>query len=337
MTARELDAAGVRDATLRDAYTRCRTINARGGTTYFLATRLLAPAQRPAVHALYGFARYADDIVDDLHTGRTPRQRALDLDTLGVRVDEALTTGRSDHPVLAALADTVARHRIDPACFAAFMRSMRSDLTTTDYPTWRELRSYMHGSAAVIGLELLPVLGTVVPFEEAAPHAASLGVAFQLTNFLRDVGEDLDRGRIYLPADLLAAHDVDRPLLNWCRTTGRTDARVRDALREMIGLTRGIYRHAAQGIRLLHSTSQPCVHTAFVLYSAILARIEAADCAVIGHRTVVPRRYKAAVALTGLAHRTAHRAGRRPTVTAAPTSTPSCAGAARGLVEGAVS
>lgn len=308
MTARELDAAGVHDVRLRTAYARCRLINARGGATYFLATRLLAPDQRPAVHALYGFARYADDIVDDLDTGKDAHQRRRDLDALDVLVQEALSTGRSDHPVLAALADTVARYGIDAAHFAAFMHSMRMDLDTTDYPTWDELRSYMHGSAAVIGLQVLPVLGTVGPREEAAPHAASLGVAFQLTNFLRDVGEDLDRGRIYLPADLLDAHDVDRGLLTWCRSTGSTDLRVRSALREMIGLTRGIYRHAAQGIRMLDPGSQPCVRTAFILYGGILQRIEAGDCDVIGHRTVVPRRHKAAIALTGWARGAAHRA-----------------------------
>lgn len=311
MTARELDAAGVGDATLRAAYTRCRHINARGGATYFLATRLLAPAQRPAVHALYGFARYADDIVDDLHPSKDARQRCHDLDALDALVGEALTTGRSDHPVLAALADTVTRYRIHPAHFAAFMDSMRMDLHTTDYPTWNDLRTYMHGSAAVIGLELLPILGTVVPREVAAPHAASLGLAFQLTNFLRDVGEDLDRGRIYLPADLLRSHGVDRGLLTWCRHTGHTDARVRSALREMIALTRGIYWHAAEGIRLLDPGSQPCVRTAFILYGAILRRIEDADCDIIGHRAIVPRRHKAAIALTGLARSAAYRAQQR--------------------------
>ncbi|WP_245179002.1 phytoene/squalene synthase family protein [Streptomyces montanisoli] len=308
MTSRELDAAGVDDPRLRDAYTRCRRINARGGATYFLATRLLSPAQRPAVHALYGFARYADDIVDDLDPSKTVRRRTRDLHDLDTTVREALATGRSDHPVLAALADTAARYRIDPTHFSAFMASMRMDLTTTDYPTWSDLRSYMHGSAAVIGLELLPILGTVVPTAQAAPHAASLGIAFQLTNFLRDIGEDLDRGRIYLPADLLTTHGVDRELLQWCRRTGHTDARVRDALREMIGLTRGIYRHAAQGIPLLDQRSRPCVHTAFILYSAILQHIEAANCAIIGHRTVVPRPHKAAIALAGLARSTACRA-----------------------------
>ncbi|MBW1602035.1 phytoene/squalene synthase family protein [Streptomyces sp. JJ66] len=311
MTARELAAAGVHDPVLRAAYERCRRVNARGGATYFLATRLLTPCRRPAVHALYGFARHADDIVDDVEgvpgqADTAARTRALDA--LDATVRQALATGRSDHPLLAALADTAARYRIEPAHFTDFMHSMRMDLHITDYPSWQALRTYTHGSAAVIGLQLLPVLGTVAPREEAAPHAASLGVAFQLTNFLRDVGEDLDRGRIYLPGDLLAAHGVYRELLVWCRATGTTEPRVRAALREAIAVTRGIYRHAAEGIDLLHPASRPCVRTAFVLYHAILNRIEAADYAVMDRRAVVPRRYRAAVALGGLAAIAAGRA-----------------------------
>ncbi|WP_340556408.1 phytoene/squalene synthase family protein [Streptomyces sp. GSL17-111] len=301
MTARELDAAGVHGDALRAAYARCRRINARGGATYFLATRLLTARQRPAVHALYGFARYADDIVDDLDADADAAERARALDDLDATVRRALATGHSDHPVLAALADTAARYAIEPTHFTDFMHSMRMDLHITEYPTWQALRVYTHGSAAVIGLQLLPVLGTVVPREEAAPHAASLGVAFQLTNFLRDVGEDLDRGRVYLPLDLLAAHGVDRSLLTWCRATGHTDHRVRAALREMIHITRGIYRHAAAGIPMLDGVSRPCVRTAFILYEAILRRIEAADCAVIDHRAIVPRRHRAGIALGGLA------------------------------------
>src|SRR3954453_10796733 len=107
------------------------------------------------------------------------------------------------------------------------------DLHVTDYPTYRDLRAYMHGSAVVIGLQMLPILGTVVPVEEAAPHAAALGEAFQLTNFLRDVGEDLDRDRVYIPGELLAAHGVDRELLRWSRDRGRSPDRVRAAFRDM--------------------------------------------------------------------------------------------------------
>ncbi|MFP8882936.1 phytoene/squalene synthase family protein [Streptomyces mangrovi] len=308
MTARELDAAGVHDPALRAAYTRCRELNARHGRTYFLATRLLTPRQRPAVHALYGFARWADDLVDDLDPALTPEQRARELAELDEELSAALRTGRGGHPVIAALADTAARYAIDPAHFTDFMHSMAMDLRVTEYPTLDDLRVYTHGSAAVIGLQVLPVLDTVVPREEAAPHAAALGVAFQLTNFLRDVGEDLDRGRIYLPLDRLAAHGVDRDLLLWCRRAGRTDARVRAALRELCETTRGIYREAEPGIAMLHPVSRPCVRAAFVLYRAILDRIEAAGYAVLHRRAVVPRRRRAAVALGGLANVAASRA-----------------------------
>ncbi|MGW4005176.1 phytoene/squalene synthase family protein, partial [Streptomyces nigra] len=188
MSRRELDAARITDPALRDAYLRCRTLNARHGRTYFLATRLLPLERRCAVHALYGFARWADDIVDDLDRDRTPAERDVLLRRLESDLAHGLRTGGGDEPVVRAVADTAARYSIDTALFADFMASMRADLTVTDYPTYADLRAYMHGSAAVIGLQMLPVLGTVVPREEAAPHAADLGVAFQLTNFLRDVG-----------------------------------------------------------------------------------------------------------------------------------------------------
>ncbi|WP_446047999.1 phytoene/squalene synthase family protein, partial [Streptomyces olivaceus] len=252
MTRRELDAAGITDPALRAAYGRCRALNARHGRTYFLATRLLPADRRPAVHALYGFARWADDIVDDTATGATPGERGADLTRLDGLLRQALDGGRpTAEPVVRALADTAARYAIEPAHFTDFMASMRADLTVTDYATYADLRAYMHGSAAVIGLQMLPVLGTVTARAEAAPHAAALGVAFQLTNFLRDVGEDLDRGRIYLPADLLAAHGVQRDLLRWSRRTGRHDPRITAALRAAEDLTRGVYREAAPGLAML--------------------------------------------------------------------------------------
>ncbi|MYS41205.1 squalene/phytoene synthase family protein, partial [Streptomyces sp. SID5998] len=251
MTRRELDAAGITDPALRAAYARCRLLNARHGRTYFLATRLLPVERRSAVHALYGFARWADDIVDDLRRGRTPTERDRLLRSLESDLAHALRTGGGCEPVVRAVADTAGRYGIDHTLFADFLSSMRADLDVTDYATYADLRAYMHGSAAVIGLQMLPVLGTVVPRAEAAPHAAALGVAFQLTNFLRDVGEDLDRGRVYLPADLLAAHGVDRPLLEWSRRTGLGDARIQAALIAAEALTREVYREAEPGIAML--------------------------------------------------------------------------------------
>ncbi|WP_428951114.1 phytoene/squalene synthase family protein [Streptomyces sp. cg35] len=318
MTARELDAAGITDAALRSAYTRCRRLNARHGKTYFLATRLLPADRRPAVHALYGFARWADDIVDS-HTDELKNsERTTALQQLSTRLQHGLSTGRSTEPVVQALADTAHRYAIDARHFEDFMSAMRDDLTITDYPTYEDLRRYMHGSAAVIGLQMLPVLGTTVPRAEAEPYAADLGVAFQLTNFLRDVGEDLDRGRVYVPADLLNAHGIDRDRLQWSRDTGRRDTRITHALQAFEALTRGVYRQAAPGIALLDPVSRPCIRTAFVLYSGILDAVAADGYSVLHRRAVVPRRRRAAVAVDGLARivhaRISHRSALRPDI-----------------------
>jgi phytoene synthase len=191
------------------------------------------------------------------------------------------------------------------------MDSMAMDLTVAEYASFDDLARYVHGSAAVIGLQVLPVLGTVVPRAEAAPYAADLGVAFQITNFLRDVGEDLDRGRVYLPTAELAAFGVDRDLLIWCRSTGRPDRRVRRAMAHLVARTRAIYRRAERGIALLDPVSRPCVRTAHVLYGGILDEIVAADYDVLTQRVVVGSGRRAAVALPGLARAVGTRWTRR--------------------------
>ena len=248
----ELDAAGVSQPRLRDAYRRCRQLNARHGRTFFLATRLLTPAQRPAVHALYGFARLADDVLDDLDS---PLDTAAKTTKLQRFSDRFFDDGRGDDDemdlVLAAVHHTAAMYGIDRKLFSDFLASMRMDLTITDYPDRASLNTYMHGSAEVIGLELLPVLGTVGP------------------------------------ADELAAFDVDRELLTWCHVHRRTDPRVRRALAAQHQITRGIYRFAGDGVQMLAPWSRPCVATALTLYSEILDRIEASDFAVFTSRARV--------------------------------------------------
>ena len=283
MIGSELDAAGVRDPLLRESYRRCRALNAEYGRTFFLATRLLAPQQRPAVHALYGFARRADDILDDFDATLTGAER-------GARLQQ-----------LAAVVHTARRYGIAWQLFDDFLASMRMDLTVTDYPDRAALERYMYGSAEVIGLQLLPVLGTVCPRDEAAPYAAALGKAFQLTNFLRDVDEDLARDRVYLPADELAAHGVDRDVLVWCRANRRTDARLRCALTEQHAITRGVYDFAERGIALLAPRSRPCVRAAYTLYSEILDCIEDIDFAIFGQRATVGTSRRVRVAAAGLA------------------------------------
>ena len=294
----ELDAADIDDPGLRHAYRRCREINAAHGRTFFLATRLLAPDQRPAVHALYGFARHADDILDELNPNLDSDIRAKRLQQLS---DRFFTGGdHREDPVLAAVSHTARRYDIGADLFADFLASMRMDLTITDYPNRDALNGYMRGSAEAIGLQLLPILGTVVPTGEAAPYAAALGRAFQLTNFLRDVDEDLVRDRIYLPADELAAYGVDRDLLRWCHHSRRTDTRVRSALAAQHEIARQTYRFAADGIAMLAPRSRPCVATALTLYSEILSCIEDSNYAVFNRRATVGTARRLQVAGTGL-------------------------------------
>ncbi|MCW1959860.1 MAG: phytoene/squalene synthase family protein [Mycobacterium sp.] len=281
----ELHAAGISDERLRASYRYCRRLNAEHGRTYFLATRLLTPSQRPAVHALYGFARYADDILDRLLSDATAEGRWARLEQLAKRF---LRGDDSDvEPVLPAVLHTARSYRIPLGLFDEFLASMRMDLTVTDYPDRPALNRYMRGSAEVIGLQMLPILGTVGPRADAEPGAEALGRAFQLTNFLRDIDEDLERNRVYLPADELAAFGVDRELLIWCHDNRRTDPRVRQALAAQHAVTRAEYREAHKAIALLAPQSRPCVMTAFTLYAEILDRIEDIDFAVFSERASV--------------------------------------------------
>ncbi|MCU1674334.1 MAG: phytoene synthase [Frankiales bacterium] len=296
MSARELDAAGITDPELRASYEACRRLNASHGKTYYLATLLLPKHKRPYVHALYGFARYADEIVDDLASTLSDAEKAEWLITWGAQFVEDVKNGGSDHPISKAVVDTVRRWDIPMSYIEDFLASMRMDLTVTEYATYEDLMVYMHGSAAVIGLQMVPVLEPLVPREVADPYAADLGIAFQLSNFIRDVGEDLQRGRIYLPMEDLAAFDVTREHLE----RGVVDASIRRLLAFEIARTREMYRTARQGVRLLHPTSRPCIETALTLYGGILDEVGRADYQVLTGRVRVSRAKRACVAGPGL-------------------------------------
>jgi phytoene synthase len=297
MSQRELNAAGITDPTLRASYAECRRLLAEHGKTYHLATLLLPPAKRPYVQALYGFARYADEIVDDLSSALSDLDKADMLDGFAAEVRADLDRGESDHPITRALVDTVARWDIDRKYIDAFLDSMRMDLTVTEYATYDDLMTYVHGSAAVIGLQMVPILEHPgVPREVVEPYAADLGVAFQLANFIRDVGEDLRRGRIYLPMEDLKVFGVDREHL----ARGVVDGPVRRLLAFEVARCREVYRSAWPGFRLLHPASQECMKTAFLLYGGILDAVERADYQVLDRRVAVSNARRAAVAVPAL-------------------------------------
>jgi phytoene synthase len=311
---RELDAAGIEGAALRAGYVRCRSINAHHGRTYYLATLLLPPHKRPFVHALYGFARHVDDLVDDMSTRLRTSQRAERLEEWSADFLADLEWGSTSDPVSRAVIDTVQRWQIPTSYFADFLDAMRMDLTVSSYPTYDDLTRYMWGSAAVIGLQMLPILGRADPstrWDVLESHAIDLGTAFQLTNFLRDVAEDLRRGRVYLPEESLRQFGVDRDRL----ARGRVDESIRNLLAWEIERARGLYASAAPGIELVEASSRDCLRAASTLYAEILDEIERADYDVFSGRVQVGLARRAAVGISGLrgAWSARHVAPARPT------------------------
>jgi phytoene synthase len=273
--------------TLEASYAACRRLNKRHGTTYYWSTAVLPAVKRHHVHALYAFCRRADDIVDDLGPA-SPTARGAALRAFGDRFFHDLGAGRSDDLVLKAVVHTVRAFDIEPAVFRRFLRSMTMDLTVSTYATYDDLRDYMDGSAAVIGEMVLPILEPP-DLAAATPPARALGEAFQLTNFLRDVAEDLDRDRQYIPQEDLARFGVDL-------TERRCTPELVALMQFEIARCRELYRYAATGIAMLPGRSARCVGAAHDLYSRILDRIEAQGYDVFARRARVPTPVKLAVA-----------------------------------------
>lgn len=271
----ELTAAGIVDPKLRASYQECKRLNSIHGKTYYLATLLLPPAKRPHVHALYGFARYADEIVDDLASNLTLDEKAFVLKKWSNQVLSDIKSGSSNDPIAAALVDTTSRFKIPIAHFEAFLHSMNMDLTVRQYQTYEDLHEYVYGSAAVIGLQMVSVLGTISPdaVTSANEAAEKLGIAFQLANFIRDVGEDLDRGRVYLPMTELEAHGVNRQMLEARVTTPQ----IKSALNEQIQRVRRLQNESTAGIKLLTPGARECIQAASQLYCGIVDEVEKID------------------------------------------------------------
>jgi phytoene synthase len=263
---------------LQQSYDECKRLNALHGKTYYLATLLLPKKKRPPVHALYGFARFADEIVDDLASTLSDQEKADALRTWGESVLRDLRNGKSDDLIGRALVDTVQRYEIPLDYFEAFMKSMEMDLTVTRYNTYDELMSYVYGSAVVIGLEMLPILGYSDP--RAIEAATALGTAFQLANFIRDIDEDIDRGRIYMPLDELARFGVSEEMLLQRRLTPQ----IIEAIKFQTARVRELQATAEAGIDFLDPISRPCIRAASELYCGIVDQIEANGYDVFNHR-----------------------------------------------------
>jgi 15-cis-phytoene synthase len=263
------------DDRLRDSYRACRRLQRRHDPTYWCATQCLPREIRPAVHALYGFVRGADEIVDGrgrrLSAG-APRRAALDA--WKAELDRGLRTGTSDHPVVAALVDAGRRHRLPLHLLDRYMASMRVDCDATVRITSEaELDRYMDGSAATVGRIMAPLLGAP---EDAHEDLARLGVAFQLTNFVRDVAVDWELDRIYLP-------DLPEDAL---RAGVATDA-LRERVAHHVRRARALFAATAPVGDVLPPRMARGVRLARGVYARVLDRVERNGHDVVGARAAL--------------------------------------------------
>ncbi len=278
------------DPRYTQAYETCRKLQALHGKSYYFATRFFPEDIRMATYALYGFLRVPDEMVDNPSlVGVTDVKEALTIWKNSWK--QAYETRESDHDVLLAAADTFHRFSIPYEYSEAFLDAMIQDTWKERYATYAELERYMYGSAAVVGLMMSHVIG----FEPGAlPHAEKLGYAMQLTNFLRDIREDLEtRGRIYLPQDELARYEVTESELR----AGKVTPKFVSFMKLQIAQADRLYDEANTGIRLLHVRGRFPVRAASDLYREILRRIEAQGYDVFTKRAAVSTFEKTLIAL----------------------------------------
>ncbi|WP_135829265.1 phytoene/squalene synthase family protein [Halorussus halobius] len=252
---------------------RSKAIQQRTGRTFSFATRLLPERVRHPTYVLYAFFRVADEVVDGDDDPSAAEQRER-LERLRA---EALGRDDTDDPVVAAFSELREEYDIPEREVEVFIDAMAEDVETERYETYDELASYMRGSAAAVGVMMLSVMDAAN--ETTRPPAVALGEAFQLTNFLRDVREDVeDHGRIYLPAATLERHGVTAAQIRRCNPTKGFRAAMAEELRR----AERKYREGVAGIEHLPDDCQFAVLYAAVLYAEHHRGIRARDYDVFG-------------------------------------------------------
>lgn len=254
------------DAALEKAYALCGQIAAQHSKSFYMASALLPEEKRSAVRALYAFCRTVDDIVDE----STSVGRDVELDYWRGIV-QGLTHPRPDDLVAQAWADARGRYHVPARYALQLIDGVARDLTQSRYQTFDDLTTYCYGVASTVGLMSMHIVG--FKSNEAVPYAIRLGVALQMTNILRDVGEDFRAGRIYLPQDELDAFGISEEELD----CGEVTARWREFMRFQIQRVRGLYAEAEAGIQLLERDGQLAIGASSVFYQGILDAIEAND------------------------------------------------------------
>lgn len=265
----------------------------RHDPTFYCATLRLPRDVRPAVHALYGFVRGADQIVDGPDRLPEPATRRRALNRWQAELEQGMASGRSAHPVIAALVDAGRRHQLPLTELSVYMDSMRIDCGPVRVATRVELDHYMRGSAGAVGLIMAPLLG--VP-RDLHSSVAELGRAFQLTNFIRDVREDFELDRIYLPEDERARLGVSVDDI----AGGRMTDGLRTLLAAEVARARHMFAATETLAAVLDPAVRPGVQMARSVYGRILDRVEALGFDVLGHRIRVPAWQLVGVAIAAL-------------------------------------
>ncbi len=271
--------------TLPESYDLCRRVQKAHSKTYHFSTRLLPPEVRPHVYALYAFMRYADEIVDNPGIKSLGEQHEA-LDDFENETVAAVSGEGTANPVLNAYANTVRARGISLDTITDFMKSMKMDTRVFRYETYEDLEAYTYGSAAVVGLMMCRAVG--VEDDAADHHAEALGVAMQLSNFLRDMKEDWERGRIYVPLEDLERFDYTEEDLG----KGVVDDRFVGLMKFEIARARKLYKVADEGMKYIPRGRRYPVKVARELYAAILDRIEAQNYDVFSQRAETSSAYK---------------------------------------------
>jgi 15-cis-phytoene synthase len=266
---------------LHGSYDACRRLHRRHDPTFYYATRRLTPEVRPAVHAVYAFVRRADELVDGPRRAADAGSRRDSLDALERDLWMGLETGSSDDPAIAALADAGARHRLPLGELSTYMDSMRVDCDRVRIDSRDELELYMNGSAAAVGRILAPLMGAA---PAASDSFATLGRAFQLTNFIRDVREDFSLDRIYLPRQERERFGVGEEQFERREATAGFRALV--ALE--VDRARGLFERGSAALDAVDPRLRPGMRMARGVYLGVLDRVERLGYDVLGRRASLP-------------------------------------------------
>lgn len=272
------------------AYEACEEITRSNSRSFYMASRFLPDEKRRAVRALYAFCRHTDDIVDLQQEGQEQILRDW-------RERTSTTNFVENDPIVNAWLDTRIRYHIPHKYVEQFLEGVARDLDPTHYHSFDELAQYCYGVASTVGLMSMSITG--FSGEEAIPYAVRLGIALQMTNILRDVAEDWERGRLYLPLDELEAFNITMEDLAESLQTGRYGSSWRAFMKFQIERTRRLYAEAWPGIGMLHPEGRLAIAAAADLYAGILDDIEAHDYDVFTRRAFLAD-WKKLAALPGI-------------------------------------